>query len=88
MAARKLTATVYVSDEKGHVHRFGPEDTLPAWARKAITNPKAFGQDPEEDDREPDARVLPVNPPATKSEAKADAKSEAKADAKGSDPQD
>lgn len=42
--ANKLTTVVTVSDESGRFHTFGPDDELPAWARKAITNPKAFGE--------------------------------------------
>jgi hypothetical protein len=62
MVARKLVTIVHVTDDAGRVHAFGPEDTLPAWARKAITNPKAFGGD-EEDERQPDAKVLPAPAP-------------------------
>lgn len=52
-AVKKLTGYVYVSDDKGVRHHFGPDDTLPAWARKAITNPKAYGEGDE-----PETHVL------------------------------
>lgn len=42
MAGRKLAYTVSVQDDDGDMHSFGPSDTVPAWAQKAITNPGAW----------------------------------------------
>ncbi|WP_395705146.1 hypothetical protein [Rhodococcus ruber] len=38
MSARLVT-TVYVHDEDGQTHIFGPRDDVPDWARERITNP-------------------------------------------------
>lgn len=38
MSARLVT-TVYVHDEDGQTHIFGPADDVPDWARTRITNP-------------------------------------------------
>lgn len=42
MSAR-LVATVYVHDEDGQTHIFGPGDDVPDWARTRITNPMVWG---------------------------------------------
>lgn len=42
-----LVYTVYLADDEGVVRCFGPGDDVPAWARKAITNPLAWGEEPE-----------------------------------------
>lgn len=47
MAAR-LRTHVHVSDPRGDVHVFGPEDDVPDWAREAITNPKAWAEESAE----------------------------------------
>lgn len=46
---RRLAAIVHVYDEHGAAHVFGPDDDVPAWAAKAITNPDAWaaGDEPE-----------------------------------------
>ena len=44
-AGRKLAFHVTVADPKGEQHTFGPDSTLPDWARKAITNPSAWDGD-------------------------------------------
>lgn len=38
----KLTTYVHVADEHGAMHVFGPDDEVPAWAAKAITNPDVW----------------------------------------------
>lgn len=48
----RLATFMHVRDELGRSHAFGPEDEVPAWARKQITNPKAWGYD-----------VMPVSGP-------------------------
>ena len=50
---RKLARTVYVTGASGEQVRFSPGDDVPAWAEKAITNPKAWegdadGEQPEQ----------------------------------------
>lgn len=43
---RSLAGFVYVTDPAtGAAARFGPEDTVPGWARDQITNPKAWSGD-------------------------------------------
>ena len=55
----KLNTYVHVHDEDGLSHAFGPDDTVPAWAEKAITNPDVWAEAPsgadESDTREEDA---------------------------------
>lgn len=41
MVAR-LRTHVHVLGKDGQMHVFGPDDVLPAWARKQITNPNAW----------------------------------------------
>lgn len=43
----KLVTYVHVRDSDGVVSVFGPGDTIPAWASKQITNPKAWDTAPE-----------------------------------------
>ena len=57
-AAKKLVTTVHVMDEDGLMHVFGPDDTIPAWARKAIVNPKAWGGEAAEVDLSASPAVL------------------------------
>lgn len=40
--AKKLNTNVSVADENGEAHWFGPDDDLPDWAEKAITNPHVW----------------------------------------------
>lgn len=58
--AKRLTSHVHVADEDGNTHVFGPDDKLPAWASKAITNKAAY----EEDD-EPDEAPIVKSPKGT-----------------------
>lgn len=46
MSERQLVAYVTVADEHGELHEFGPGDNVPGWAREAITNPSAWGEEP------------------------------------------
>jgi hypothetical protein len=55
MADKKLKVLVTVHDEQGVAHLFGPNDTLPGWARKKITNPNVWDGD--------DAAEVPVPTP-------------------------
>lgn len=38
----RLASHVVLRDERQELHVFGPDDDVPAWARKRITNPKAW----------------------------------------------
>ncbi|MEV0367513.1 hypothetical protein [Nocardia fusca] len=38
----RLTCYVYVTDDTGSVHGFGPDSVVPDWARKKITNPHVW----------------------------------------------
>ena len=59
--SRQLVGTVHVQDEDGTDHAFGPDDTVPGWAAKKITNPLAWeGEDDEPDEPEP-AKAPPGN---------------------------
>lgn len=50
---RRLNTYVHVDDADGVSHAFGPQDDVPAWARKAITNPDAWVDDEDEPASEP-----------------------------------
>jgi hypothetical protein len=52
----KLNTFVHVHDEDGVSHAFGPDDTLPEWAEKLITNPGVWAEKPE---AESDSDELP-----------------------------
>lgn len=54
--ARQLAYYVHLEDEDGTPFVFGPEDTLPAWAKKKITNPSAWGEG--EDDADDDLSTV------------------------------
>lgn len=47
----KLAYYVHVEDDKGEPHVFGPDDDVPAWAVKKITNDSAWadGKAPKSD---------------------------------------
>lgn len=42
MSNRKLVTHVIVRDESGQCRSFGPDDSVPKWAAKQITNSKAW----------------------------------------------
>jgi hypothetical protein len=46
----KLNTYVHVHDKDGISHAFGPDDTVPEWAEKAITNPDVWADKPESDE--------------------------------------
>jgi len=46
----KLNTYVHVHDKDGVSHAFGPDDTVPEWAEKAITNESVWAEAPESDD--------------------------------------
>lgn len=41
-----LRRHVCVHDDRGQAHQFGPGDDVPAWARKQITNSRAWAEKP------------------------------------------
>jgi hypothetical protein len=43
MSGKQLAAHVHVRDLGGRTVAYGPGDDVPAWARKQISNPKAWG---------------------------------------------
>lgn len=45
---RRLRTHVTVHDSNFASHTFGPDDEVPRWARKKITNPKAWASDEDE----------------------------------------
>lgn len=45
MTGRRLGVTVYVADDAGVQHPFGPGADVPAWAEALITNPDAWVSD-------------------------------------------
>jgi len=53
--AKTLKATVHVNDDEQKTHVFAPGDTVPMWARKKITHPKAW--EGEDEDPEPELVV-------------------------------
>ena len=44
---KRLVSFVHVSDPENGPAVFGPDDDVPAWASKLITNPKAWGEAPQ-----------------------------------------
>lgn len=48
----KLNTYVHVHDKDGISHAFGPEDTVPEWAEKAITNPDVWAEAPAAEESE------------------------------------
>lgn len=58
MAARRLVYRVAVTDDEDRVVWFGPDDDVPAWASKQITNKSAWS-DNGEDDADADAKPAP-----------------------------
>lgn len=38
----RLTTFVHVHGDDGVTHVFGPDSTVPAWVREAVTNPNAW----------------------------------------------
>jgi hypothetical protein len=52
VSARKLATYVHVADKDGAMHVFGPNDKVPGWAERQITNPKAWadGKSPATED--------------------------------------
>lgn len=56
----QLAKYVFVRDERGRRHTFGPDDEVPSWAVSKITNPSAWGE------RAPDAPDPVAPAPAKK----------------------
>lgn len=48
--AKQLAYHVHVLDDEGNPHVYGPDDTVPGWAAKKITNPSAWVGADEADD--------------------------------------
>jgi hypothetical protein len=64
MAGQKLAYTVVVADDKGNQHTFGTAtENLPAWARKAITNPAAWADGSAPDEADTDNAADTDGPP-------------------------
>ena len=53
---------IHVRDEDGVDHVFTPGETVPSWAAKQITNPKAWGGEPA-DDGDADGTAGVTDPP-------------------------
>lgn len=54
---KRLSGFVYVTDDEGNTHTYGPDDKVPAEVAKNITNPSAWEEvDVDEDD--PNADVV------------------------------
>ena len=49
---RRLRTFVHVQDKQHQAHVFGPDDELPGWAAKRITNPKAWEDDGQGDEQD------------------------------------
>jgi hypothetical protein len=65
--ARKLTTFVHAveaNDRREITNQgvFGPDDDLPDWARKAITNPNVWDGDQDDDAPAPRGRRGPAKP--------------------------
>lgn len=66
----RLAAYVHVTDDKGEPFVFGPDDKIPGWAEKAITNPKAWADAPAKPTRAAkSATQAGDNPPAKSDKA-------------------
>ena len=55
----KLNTYVHVHDKDGVSHAFGPEDAVPEWAEKAITNPDVWAEAPASADAGDESDELP-----------------------------
>ncbi|WP_159840209.1 hypothetical protein [Nocardia sp. CY41] len=44
---KKLNTFVHVHNDDGTSHVFGPNDTVPGWAVKKITNPGVWADEPD-----------------------------------------
>ncbi|MGC0365009.1 hypothetical protein ABH922_002993 [Rhodococcus sp. 27YEA15] len=62
----RLITFVHVADESGVGHAFGPDDAVPEWAAKKITNPDVWDSVPAVPDvaPEPKRRGRPPKPAA------------------------
>lgn len=56
----RLRSHVHVRDATGVPHVYGPDDEIPDWAARRITNPRAWDEPPRLDDE-------PADEPARKS---------------------
>ena len=54
--SRRLSTFVHVHHEDGSSHVFGPDDDVPAWAAKAITNDSVWEQDEDKPARASSSR--------------------------------
>jgi hypothetical protein len=69
MAKKELVTTVHVADDDGVYHAFGPGDDVPAWAVKAISNPKVWAGGDESEaapEAKPTGSAGAVKRPASK----------------------
>lgn len=60
----RLRTHVHVTGPHGDVHVFGPGDEVPDWAREAITNPKAWAEEPTESGTSEPAGPIPKRRPS------------------------
>lgn len=65
---RRLRLTVYVADDAGDVHGFGPGQEVPDWAAAQIVNPDAWADAPADGGGSPEvpippAPAVPADPP-------------------------
>lgn len=63
--AKQLATYVHVTDSNYQRHVFGPDDAVPDWAAKLITNPKAWKSDTDDAEASaPTPSATPSTPPA------------------------
>ncbi|AYR01511.1 hypothetical protein PP639_gp010 [Arthrobacter phage Seahorse] len=72
----KLNTYVHVHDQDGISHAFGPDDTVPEWAEKAITNPDVWAEKPEADEESDEIPEGDITEAWTVKQLKAYAKAE------------
>ncbi len=72
MSDPKLATYVHVADKSGKMHVFGPDDEVPDWAVRKITNPRAWegGEAPVAE--EPTAKVERLRAELAAAEVEAD----------------
>lgn len=70
--AKKLRSFVHLTDERGEVHSFGPDDKVPAWAAKAMGD--HVWADDDEDDAEVGAVTGVEDEPVPADEKSGDAR--------------
>jgi hypothetical protein len=64
-----LVARTHAMDEQGRAVWFEPGDTVPAWARKQLTNPKLWGDEQPTEQPLTEVPVPPASGPGSGKEA-------------------